>query len=366
MSIRTLSKRELNRALLARQMLLQRERISPLEAIRRLVAIQAQAQEPPYYALWTRLENFKQEQLSQLLLDREVVRIVLHRSTIHLVTAQDCLSIRTILKPMLESSLHRAIRSGLTDAEREELLSRARALTEEKPRTLDELGKLLAEKLPGYDKADLANAARNLLPLVQVTPRGVWGAGGQACHTTAEAWLGKPLETDAAPDDMLRRYLAAYGPASIKDMQVWSGMSKLKETIERLRPTLRTFRDERGVELFDVPDAPLPDGHAPAPPRFLSEFDNMLLSYADRSRIMDEKHKPLVFTINGIIRSTFLIDGFVRGLWKLEQRKGEAILGIQPFEPLATEAERAALIQEGEKLLEFATGAECRHTILFL
>lgn len=366
MSIMTLSKRELNRALLARQMLLQRERITPIEATRRLVAIQAQAQEPPYYALWTRLENFKQEQLSHLLLDRQVVRIALHRSTIHLVTAEDALSFRTILQPMLERSLHGAIRNGLADAERRELLACARSLAEEQPRTLDELGTLLVEKLPRYNKTDLANAARNLLPLVQVTPRGVWGAGGQAYHTTAEAWLGKPLETVAAPDNMLRRYLAAYGPASIKDMQVWSGMNKLKETIERMRPTLLTFRDEQGVELFDVPDAPLPDEHTPAPPRFLSEFDNMLLSYTDRSRIIDAKYKPLVFTINGIIRSTFLIDGFVRGLWKLEQRKGEAILSIQPFEPLATEKERASLIQEGEKLLEFAAGTDCSHRILFL
>lgn len=364
--MRTLTERELNRALLARQMLLQRESITPLEAIKRLVAIQAQAQDPPYYALWTRLESFKQEQLSQLLLDRQVVRIALHRSTIHLVTAEDCLSFRTILQSMLERSLHSPMRNSLTDSERRELLSCARTLTEEKPRTLDELGKLLAEKLPGYANADLANAARNLLPLVQVTPRGIWGAGGQAYHTTAEAWLGKPLATEAAPDDMLRRYLAAYGPASIKDMQVWSGMTKLKETMERMRPTLRTFRDEQGVELFDVPDAPLPDGDTPAPPRFLSEFDNMLLSYADRSRIMDDSYKPLVFTVNGIIRSTFLIDGFVRGLWKLEQRKGEATLSIQPFEPIGSEEERSELTLEGEKLLKFAVGDDCSHRILFL
>ncbi|MBD2871295.1 winged helix DNA-binding domain-containing protein [Paenibacillus arenilitoris] len=348
-----LSKRALNRALLERQLLLRRSTLPALEAIERLAGMQAQAPNPPYFGLWTRLEGFRQEQLSELLESREAVRLALMRSTIHLVSARDCLAFR----PMLQAGLDRALRSAygrqLEGVDLARLADVSRALVEEEPLTFDELGKQLAGHWPGRAAAALTNAARSLLPLVQVPPRGIWGSGGQAAHTTAENWLGSPLADNAAPDGLLLRYLVAFGPASVRDIQVWSGLTGLREAAERLRPRLRSFTDEHGAELLDLPDAPLPDPDTIAPPRFLSEFDNMLLSYADRSRIMDERYKPLIFTVNGIIRATFLVDGFVRGLWRIEKSRGSATLFLAPFEPL-TQAEQSALAEEGSGLLRFA------------
>lgn len=183
-------------------------------------------------------------------------------------------------------------------------------------------------------------------------------------HTSAESWLGHSLAHAPSIECMLLRYLAAFGPASIKDMQTWSGLSKLRETVDKLRPKLCAYTDEHGNELFDLPNAPIPSEDTAAPPRFLSEFDNMLLSYADRSRIIAECYKPLVFTVNGIIRSTFLIDGFVCGTWRIEQSRQAAKLYIQPFEKLPA-ADREALSAEGEKLLAFAAASAASHTIVF-
>ncbi|HTG68534.1 MAG TPA: winged helix DNA-binding domain-containing protein [Candidatus Udaeobacter sp.] len=359
-----LQTRQLNRALLERQMLLRRSRLSPLEAIERLVAIQAQAPNPPYFALWTRLEGFRQEQLSELIKERQVVRLGLMRSTIHMVSARDCLTLRPLLQTVLEKGLQSTFGKDLQDIDLQAVCAAGRALVEKQPLTFNELGKRLGEQWPGCNPAALGYVIRTFVPLIQVPPRGIWGSGGQAAHTSAEAWLGQALADSPSLDEMLLRYLAAFGPATIKDMQVWSGLSRLRETVLRMRPLLRTFSDEQGNELFDVPDASLPAADTAAPPRFLSEFDNMLLSYSDRSRIMDEKYKALVFTVNGIIRSTFLIDGFVRGTWKIEQARGSAALIIHPFEPLR-QTDRDALAVEGAKLLEFAADSSSTHDIRF-
>jgi len=163
---------------------------------------------------------------------------------------------------------------------------------------------------------------------------------------------------------MIVRYLAAFGPASVKDMQTWSGLTGLREAVAPIRDWLISFRDENGNELFDVADAPRPDADVPAPPRFLSEFDNMLLSYADRTRILSEAYKKLVFTNNGIIRATFLIDGFVRGKWSIERRRGAAELTIEPFEPL-TKPDKLGLETEGERLLRFAEGDAETYSVRF-
>jgi hypothetical protein len=360
-----LSTRQLNRALLERQMLLSRSSLSVLEAIEKLVAIQAQAPNPPYFALWTRLEGFQQEQLSALIKDRQVVRIALMRSTIHLVSARDCLALRPLIQPAIEKGLLSTFSKELLGLDMQAVSAAGRALVEEQPRTANELGKLLGERWPSQDPANLGRVIRTFVPLIQVPPRGIWGSSGQAAHTSAEAWLGQPMAASPSLEDMLLRYLAAFGPASIKDMQIWSGLNKLRETVENMRPLLRTFSDEQRNELFDLPTAPLPPADTIAPPRFLSEFDNMLLSYFDRSRIISEKYKPLVFTINGIIKSTFLIDGFVRGIWKIEQNRQSATLIIQPFEPL-NHADREALEAEGVKLLAFAAASTKAHDIQFI
>jgi len=348
-----LGPRALNRALLARQGLLRRWTIPPAEALERLVGMQSQAPEPPYVGLWTRLENFRPEALSRLVEERAVVRVALMRSTIHLVTARDCLALRPLLQPVIERSFRGGFGRRLEGVDDAALADAARALVEERPRTFAEIGAALGERWPDRDPAALAAAARTLLPLVQVPPRGLWRRSGPAAHTTAEAWLGRPLDPAPALDAMVLRYLAAFGPATVADAQTWSGLTRLKEAVERLRPGLRTFRDERGRELLDLPDAPRPDADTPAPARFMAEWDNVLLSHAERSRMVPEAHRARIFTVNGVMPGTILLDGFVAGTWKLERTRGSATLRVAPFAPPSPDDE-AALTAEGERLLDFA------------
>ncbi|MFD0695761.1 winged helix DNA-binding domain-containing protein [Paenibacillus sp. GCM10027628] len=360
-----LGQRSLNRALLERQLLLSRQALSVPDALEHLVGLQAQAPNPPYIGLWSRLADFRHEALSRLIQDKSAVRIALMRSTLHLVSARDCLALRPVLQSVQERGLKGAYGKRLAGLDEDALAAAGRALVEAQPRTFSELGALLAERWPDREPAALAAAVRTQVPLVQVPPRGLWGASGQASHTSAEAWLGLPLAADTAPDAMILRYLGAFGPATIKDMQVWSGLTRLSEAVRRLRPHLRTFHDEHGSELFDLPDAPLPDADTPAPVRFLGEFDNMLLSFADRTRIMADEHRARVFTENGIIRAVILVDGFVRGIWKIEQKKGKATLIIELFASLSPE-DREALSEEGGRLLAFAAAEAHSHDIRFV
>jgi hypothetical protein len=352
-----LGPRELNRATLERQMLLRRRKLSAVEAIEHLVGMQAQAPAPPYVGLWTRLEDFHPDDLKRLILERRAVRIALMRNTVHLVSARDCLAMRPLMQPVFDRTLYstRANRANLEGVDIEALVAAGRALLEERPRTAKELGKLLQEQWPEHDPASLARAIRHLVPLVQVPPRGLWGKSGPAAHTTAEAWLGRPLDPASSLEETILRYLGAFGPATVKDVQTWSGLTRLGEVIERVRPRLRIFRDERGKELFDVPDAPMPDPDTPALPRFLPEFDNLILSHADRTRVIAEEYRKAIASKNGMVPASVLVDGFVRGTWKTERSRGKATLEVKPFEPLAKE-DRDALAEEGEQLIRF-TGA---------
>lgn len=366
MTDRILTLRELNRATLARQMLLRRRKLPAIEAIEHLVGMQAQAPNPPYIGLWTRLEGFHPDELARLILDRRAVRIALMRNTVHLVTARDCLALRPLMQPVFDRSLYasRANREGIEGVDIEALVAAGRALLEERPRTAKELGVLLKERWPERDAASLARAVRHVAPLVQVPPRGIWGKSGQTTHTTAEAWLDQPLDPDPSLDEMVVRYLGAFGPATVKDVQTWSGLTRLGEVTERLRPRLRAFRDEQGKELFDLPDARRPDPDTPAPPRFLPEFDNLILSYADRTRIIANDHRKVIASKNGMVPATVLIDGFVRGVWKIEKSQGVATLVIEPFETLS-KRDRAALAEEGEHLARFVEDGAKIHDIRF-
>ncbi|MDF2679569.1 MAG: hypothetical protein K0R47_759 [Brevibacillus sp.] len=348
-----LGSRALNRALLARQLLLSRVKLPVLTAVERFVGFQAQNPLAPYYCLWSRIEEFRPEELSQLIEDRKAVRIALMRSTIHLVSARDCLMLRPLMQAVQERGLKSAFGKQLDGVDSEKLATAGRALVEAHPLTFSELGKQLSEQWPERDPAALAAAVRTFVPLVQLPPRGLWGESGQATHTSAESWLGQSLSTLPDVDEMILRYLAAYGPATIKDIQTWSGLTRLRESIEKLRPQLVTFRDEQGHELFDLPDAPRPDPDTPSSPRFLGEFDNMLLAYANRTRILDEAYRKRVFTVNGIIRSTILIDGFVSGTWQLKRERRNVTLLIEPFAALS-EQDQHALTEEGMRLLQFA------------
>jgi hypothetical protein len=355
-----LGPRELNRATLERQMLLRRRELSASEAIERLVGMQAQAPAPPYVGLWTRLQGFRPDELARLILERRAVRIALMRNTVHLVTASDCLALRPLMQPVFDRGLYstRANRAHLEGLDIEVLIAAGRALLEEKPRTAKELGDLLQERWPDRDPTTLARAIRHLLPLVQVPPRGVWRKSGPAAHTTAEAWLGSPLDPAPSLEQTVLRYLGAFGPATVKDVQTWSGLTRLREVIEQIRPRLLTFRDESGKELFDVPEASRPDPDTQAPPRFLPEFDNLILSHADRSRVITDEYRKVISSKNGMVPATFLVDGFVRGTWKTERSRSRANLEIKPFEPLARE-DRDALAEEGERLIRFTgEGAE--------
>lgn len=349
-----LSSRALNRALLERQLLLRRRRLPVLEALERLVGMQAQLPRAPYVGLLARLDGFHPDRLSRLVTARAAVRLALMRSTIHLVSAGDCLALRPVVQPVLDRELARsAFGRNLDGIDLEALRQAARALLEEQPLTPAALGQRLRRRWPDRDPASLAYAARNLLALVQVPPRGLWDESGATTCTTAESWLGRPFDPQASLDRLILRYLEAFGPASVADLQAWSGLTGLRAAVDGLRPRLRTFADSRKRELFDLPDGPLPDEDTPAPPRFLPDFDNALLSHADRSRILPEAHRARLMASIG--RPAVLIDGFARAFWKVERQRAAARLIVEPVERLGR-GERAAVVEEGVRLLAFLAG----------
>ena len=353
-----LSTRALNRALLARQMLLRRKQMSALAAVDRLVGVQAQVPRDPYVALWSRLEGFHPAVLAQPMSDRRAVRMPLFRATLHLVSATDALALRPVIGPVLHRTLHSQSPFGrrLAGLDVNQLMAMATALLEERPRTRAELAPLLAERWPGHDGPSLAYAVTYLLPLVQTTPRGIWGRKGPAAFTTVEHWLGRPLASSTDPDAMILRYLAVFGPALPADVQSWSGLAAIREVLDRLLPRLRMFHDERGRELFDVPRAPLPDPSTLAPVRFLPEYDNVLLGHKDRSRIV----APDVPGWTDIGWGAVLVDGYPAARWRLVTEDGGATLRIERFRSLRA-AERTDLADEAKRLLAFlATDAEPR------
>jgi hypothetical protein len=352
-----LGPRALNRALLARQMLLERGPFGAAEAIERLVGMQAQAPGAPYVGLWTRLRDFRPDDLAQLMLERRAVRIALMRGTVHLVTARDALTLRPLVQPVFDRELrvNSSYARGLAGMDLGALAAHGRALVEERPRTMTELRALLHARWADRDAPSLAYAIRNLLPLVQVPPRGLWGVAGLPTLTSAEAWLGRPLARRPSLGRLVRRYLGAFGPASVMDVQEWSGLTRLGAVVERLRPELRVFRDERGTELWDLPGAPRPDLDTPAPPRFLPEYDNLLVSHADRSRVVAEADRGRITLDGREIVGTVLVDGFAGGTWKIHRKGGRALLAVAPFARLAR-TQVAAMAEEGERLLAFTDG----------
>jgi hypothetical protein len=235
------------------------------------------------------------------------------------------------------------------------LVEAAREALDEAPRTMGELKRVLAEVEPDRDGDALNYAVRAHLPLVQVPPGGTWGSGAAAAYATAESRLCRPpSDSGDALRDLLFRYLAAFGPASVKDFQAWSGLVRLKEPVDEMRGELRSFEDEGGNELLDLPDAPLPSADTIAPPRFVPEYDNLVLAHADRRRVIADEDRKKVFLSAARVRATILLDGFVAGVWKIEKTKKTATLVVEPFRPLSAE-NRGALAEEGERLLRFAT-----------
>ena len=362
----TLDVRELGRATLARQYLLEPTDTPVEKVVRHLYGLQAQSPTAPYFALWARVAGFRPEQLSGLIEDRAVVRMVSMRGTVHALTAADALELRPWTQPIMDRDLRTNSQhsKALAGFDREALESWSRALLEETPSTLAALRPQLAQRWPDRDPAALAHAVRDVLPLVQVPPRGLWGRSGQPVCTTLEHWTGSVL-AEPDPERIVLRYLASYGPASVADAQAWSGLTRLGEVFDRLRARLRMFGGPDGVELFDLPDAPRPGGDVPAPVRILAPFDSLLLSHANRSRVFDDAYRRVLFTVNGIVKPTLLVDGSVAGHVALGAKKGEAVADMTLLHALSPQA-RSDAEAEAVRLLRFtypaADGLEVRVT----
>ncbi|ALN79106.1 winged helix DNA-binding domain-containing protein [Lysobacter antibioticus] len=364
-----LSARALNRALLARQSLLERSSESVPAMVERLLGLQAQAPNPPYLGLWTRLRDFALDDLTAAMQAREVVRATMMRGTLHLVSAQDYRRLRPVLQPVLQRlSLQSGHARALKGLDLAALRRAGFEALRAQPLSATALGEALRAHWPDHDANALALLVRGAEPLVHVPPAGLWDSHKPACFATAIDWLGTPIDDgadEAAIDAMLLRYLGAFGPASARDATTWSGLTATRERLERLRPGLRVFRDEAGTELFDLPDAPRPDPDTPAPPRLLPEFDNVLLSHAERSRIFEESSRGSIFTRNGLVAATILVDGFVAGTWKLQRDARSATLTLTPFKRLKA-ADRQALEREADLCLSIAAPTQAQRELRFV
>ncbi len=335
------------------------------EELEHLLGLQAQAPMPPYYGLWSRLEGFDPHELGRMLTEREAVRLTLMRGTVHLVTVRDALLLRPLVQIVIERQHNGVFGRRMGNADPGELAAAVRELLAGEPLTARELGRKLVERGIGDDVEAIGNATRVHVPLVQVPPRGVWGAGGQAKYASLEAWTGRAPAARPSIDDVVLRYLRSFGPASVMDVQSWSGLTRLREVLERLRPRLVTFRDEEGAELFDLPDAPRPDPDTPAPVRLLGEYDNVLLGHADRRRIIPEDFPWGAMLAPGRFVNNLLVDGELRATWWIEREgKRRATLGIRPARALSP-PEQEAVQAEAQRMIDFAAAEASAREVRF-
>jgi hypothetical protein len=338
-----IDRRTLNRTLLARQWLTRRSDGTPADVLRHLVAVQAQSPSAPYFGVGTRLTSFRHDDLAGTLLDRSAIRLVNLRGTIHWSLSSDGCALRTWVQESLERGLATAWGSQLGGVDLEKVASAAEDLLGDGSMPVNDLGKALAEMWPDTSPSVLANAARVLTPLVQVPPRGVWGSSGATAYARASAWVGSPNPTAPDAADFVRRYLAAFGPASVRDIQAWSGLTRLASVAKVLEPELRHFTDESGTDLVDLADLELADPDEKTPPLFVAPFDNLILSHADRNRIINDDGRKAIATKNGLIPGTILIDGFVAGTWTVDaeatvkkaSRAAPGVVTVTPFSRLA-------------------------------
>ncbi len=356
-----LGTRMLNRTALHRQLLLGRWRMPAGDAIAHLVGMQAQATNAPYVGLWSRLDDFRRDALTELIYQRRVVRSSVLRGTQHLVTADDFRWIRPLMQPALDRGRQAAFGRDTAGLDLTELAAAGRALLDGRTLTRPQLRDRLAERWPDRNPEALAWSVQCLVPVVHPPPSGTWGRGGATPFTLAEDWLGRPMATRPKVEELIRRYLAGYGPATVRDIQMWSGLTRLREVVERLKPQLRTFRDDAGNEVLDLPDAPLPDPDIPAPPRFLPAFDNLIVAYADRTRLMTDAIRKRICA-GSMVAPTILVDGQVAGTWKIPPAGDRATLLIEPFITLS-ESDLEALTEEGARLLAFAAPSNVPHDV---
>jgi hypothetical protein len=344
-----ISNRALNRATLARQLLLSRHDLGIVETVERLAGMQAQVAKPPAIGLWTRLNTFSLEAYREHIHRGDLVRATLMRGTIHLVSRRDFLAWRGPLQPVLTLGAAAITKSG-GPLDNDQLVAAASSFLAKKPAVFDEIRNHLLEKFPQYNDRLMGYSVRLHLPLVMVPDDSFYAYPTNAAFARADLALGEPVPRHDNLSGLVLRYLAAFGPASVADFQTWSGCKGAKATFEALRPQLVSFRDEKKRELFDLPDAPRPEEDVDAPVRFLPEYDNLLLAYADRTRVISDEHRARIATKNLRILPTFLVDGVVAGSWSIEKKK----IVLDPFVPLSRKT-KAALEAEGEQLVKIFT-----------
>ncbi|GAA1235252.1 winged helix DNA-binding domain-containing protein [Kitasatospora nipponensis] len=347
-----LDTRTLNRATLARQYLLDRADTPTHDAVAHLCGLQAQQPQEPFVGLWSRLQAFEPNALDTLLTGRQVVRTHLMRRTVHLVTADDALAWRARHDTMLRQRVLATYRRELAGIDPDEVAAAGKAvMADHRPRTMAELVQALQDRWPAPPRRVLGELlVAALIPMAQLPPRGLWHTTAGVRNLPLARWLGRDLDppspdpSDPTGQHLVRRYLAAYGPAAGADIRAWCGLAGLPAAVKAVREELVTFHDERGRELLDLPDAPRPHPDTPAPVRFLPAFDNAILGYHDRSRIIDEAHLGL--SVAGL--RAVLVDGRVSATWTVRDNR----LTVTPLRPLTT-ADREAVHAEARALVEF-------------
>ncbi|MGW6027772.1 winged helix DNA-binding domain-containing protein [Streptomyces sp. NPDC055099] len=349
-----LDTRALNRATLARQLLLERADVPALDAVAHLGGLQAQEPQEPFFGLWSRLRAFDPAELSDHLVQRRVVRTHLMRRTVHLVTADDALAWRARHDTMLRQRVLGVYRGELEGMDLDELAAAGRAvMADGEPRSMTQLARALAERWPKPGPRALGEMLMAVVPMVQLPPRGLWRTKAGVRNVPLSAWLERevaplpPDGSDPVGQALLRRYLAAFGPAASADLRAWCGLAGLPAAVAALREELITFRDERGRELLDLPEAPRPDPETPAPVRFLPAFDNAILGYQDRTRIIDDAHRGLSVAGARVV----LVDGRVAATWTVEADT-VTVVPLGRF----SRAERTAVTEEGQALAAFLSG----------
>ena len=354
-----LTDRQLNRATLARQLLLERARLDPVAAIEALGGLQAQEPASPYLALWTRLVAFEPDDLSRALHRRELVKATLGRSTLHIVSAADYRGSVTALLAVTRSRWMQEQRGRPVERTLPELTEDALTFASV-PRTNVELRDHAGTLGEPVAPDELWRRIRRHGAFVHVPGSEPWAYGRRPVQVAARAWLPAPEpHEDAALEHLVRTHLRAFGPARLADITQWSGLPgrSLRRGLERI-DQLATHEDEHGRTMFDLPGAPLPDGDTPAAPRLLPMWDETLLAYAERDRILPERYRKRVIVKAGDVLPAFTVDGYVAGLWWAEARPDEPPrIVLEPFEPLAA-AERRALESEGRALSRLIASRE--------
>ncbi|MCO1594451.1 winged helix DNA-binding domain-containing protein [Micromonospora sp. RHAY321] len=358
-----LAARALNRATLARQFLLERADVTVLDAVAHLGGLQAQEPQEPFVGLWSRLRAFDPAVLSDLLTGRRLVRTHLMRRTVHLLTADDVLAWRARHDTMLRQRVLGTYRDELDGVDLDELAAAGLAvMADGEPRSMTELARALGERWPRPGPRALGEMViAALVPMVQLPPRGLWRTRAGVRNVPLSSWLGREIDpptlegADPVGQTLVRRYLAAFGPAATADLRAWCGLAGLPRAVTALRAELVTFRDERGRQLIDLPDAPRPDPDTPAPVRFLPAFDNAVLGYHDRSRIVDDAHRGLSVAGERVV----LVDGRVAATWGVAA-------GTVTVTPLGrfSRTERAAVAEQGQELASFLSGGESDRAIV--